>query len=172
MNTTQPIPFFLKAAAEFRRLAVLSVSILTGCSLLVAGPGQGPTPERDRTAEQQAAALSPAEDVAAEILAYFLQIVVGHIGAEKNRQAWKSTGTDFPLDFQAISRVMSQPASRKTDLMVLDFELSALVDVLSYYNPRFNLFKGQAIFSSVYPSSELIALRLLIQRKLLQDDAS
>ena len=151
-------------------MTVLGASILTGCGFLLGGPEPDRVPEPDRTAGPQAAALTPAQDYAGEILAYFLQIVVGHIGTEERRQAWKSTGADFPLDYHAISRVMNRPASRKTDLMVLDYDLSALVEVLSYYNPRFNLFKGQAIFSSVYPSSELIALRLLIQRKLLSGE--
>ncbi len=147
-------------------LAWTIIGSLASCSFSASGRRESPAPATRPLAAPTEQELTPAQDYAGEILAYFLQIVVGQIGPEEKRHAWRSTGANVALDFQSISQVMSRPASRKSDLMVFDFDLLALVEILTHYNPRFNLFKGQAIFNSVYPSSELIAIRLLIQNKL------
>ena len=149
---------------------MISLLVLASCRAITDGYKDRSAPAATPSTELPSSGLTPAQDYAGEILAYFMQIVVGHIGPEESRKAWRSTGSEAVLDFQAISQTMSTPASSKSDLMVFDFDLVALVETLSHYNPRFNLFKGQTIFSSVYPSSELVALRLLIQRKLMQGE--
>lgn len=154
-------------------LVFISLLVLASCSALIDGTKDRPRPAATpsiESIERPSSKLSPAQDYAGEILAYFMQVVVGHIGSEKSRKAWRSAGNEAALDFETISEIMGAPASSKTDLMVLDFDLVALVEILSHYNPRFNLFKGQTIFTSVYPSAELIALRLLIQRKRTQGE--
>ena len=170
MKKTPAIAFKRHFTSASRLLALIGLMSLLGCGLVVSRQPDSRAPDRQEFTGQMARRLSPAQDHAGEILAYFLQVVTGHIGSEKSRQAWQSTGGDAALDFQKISRIMSQPATSKAGLMVLDFDLLSLVEVLCHYNPRFNLFKGRYIFSSVYPSSELIAIRLLIQRKLNQGE--
>jgi len=149
-----------------RLVVVISLLGLVGCGIFAGSHKDGSAPAAHRTAESPAIELSPAQDYAGEILAYFLQVVVGHIGSEESRRTWRSTGNEAVLDFQVISKIMSKPGFSKRDLMALDFNLLGLVELLSHYNPQFNQFKGRFIFDSVYPSSELIAVRLLIQRKL------
>ena len=149
-----------------RVLAAIWLLIAMGCSVVSPDHKSVQTTDSLSATDTRTPILTPAQDHAGEILAYFLQIAVGHIGTEQNRHAWRSVGNEATLDFQAISTIMREPELSKSDLMVLDFDLVALVEVLSHYNPRFNLFKGRYVFDSVYPSSELIAIRLLIQRKL------
>jgi hypothetical protein len=170
MNTTPPIDNHLRRAIACSVLILSCLIGLAGCGNFAAAHKDRPFPAAPDSTEPAVRELSPAQDYAGEILAYFLQVVVGHIGPEERRQAWRSAGSDAALDFDTISQIMTQPAWSKSDLMVLDFNLLGLVEVLSHYNPQFNLFKGRYIFDSVYPSSELIALRLLIQRKLSQDE--
>ena len=110
--------------------------------------------------------LSPAQAYAGEVLAYLLQVVVGSAGPSQNRQAWRTTGNGSNLEFKLISKIMTDSGYRKTDLIVLDANLLGLSEVLYRYDPLFNQFKGRYVFDSVYPSSELIAIRLLILRKL------
>ena len=149
-----------------RLLVAIWLLIAVGCSFVAPGHKDKSTSASLPATDPPTRNLTPAQDHAGEILAYFLQIVVGHIGTEQSRQAWRSAGNEAALDFQTISTIMREPELSKADLMVLDFDLLALVEVLSHYNPQFNLFKGRYVFDSVYPSSELIAIRLLIQRKL------
>jgi hypothetical protein len=112
--------------------------------------------------------LSPAQDYAGEVLSYLLQVVVGHAGPEGKRQVWRTKGSGHNLVFQEISKKMTDPEYRKTDLIVMDADLLGLSDVLYQYEPLFNQFKGRYVVDSVYPSSELIAIRLLILEKLNQ----
>jgi hypothetical protein len=53
-------------------------------------------------------------------------------------------------------------------LIVIDPNILGLTEVLFHYNPRLNLFKGINGRLSVYPSAELVALRLLLLKKLRQ----
>ena len=114
--------------------------------------------------------LSPAQNYAGEVLSYLLQVVVGHAGPQGKRQAWRTKGSGHNLVFQEISKNMTDPEYRKSDLIVMDADLLGLSDVLYRYEPLFNQFKGRYVFDSVYPSSELIAIRLLILRKLNQGE--
>ena len=160
-NSTNSFGSFLS-----RLLAAIWLLIAMGCSVVVTDYKAPQTSDSLPVTDLPTPILTPAQDHAGEILAYFLQIAVGHIGTEQSRQAWRSAGNKASLDFQTISTIMREPAMSKSDLMVLDYDLVALVEVLSHYNPHFNLFKGKYVFDSVYPSSELVAIRLLIQRKL------
>ena len=54
--------------------------------------------------------------------------------------------------------------------MVLDARILGLCEVLYHYNPRLNQFKGRYLFESVYPSPELVAVRLLLVRKLVDGE--
>jgi hypothetical protein len=110
--------------------------------------------------------LTPAHDYAGEVLSYLLQVVVGRAGDPENRSAWRAAGLDMALDLQTISRNLSDPEYRKSNLFALDPDIVGLSEILYHYNPRLNQFKGRYVFDSLYPSAELIALRLLILQKL------
>jgi hypothetical protein len=115
--------------------------------------------------------LTPAQDYAGEVLAYLLQVVVGQAGAPENRPAWRSAGLGVEIDLKKISRHLSDPEYRKSNLFVLDTDVLGLSEVLYYYNPRLNQFKGRYVFDSFYPSAELLAVRLLILEKLRKGES-
>jgi hypothetical protein len=49
---------------------------------------------------------------------------------------------------------------------VLDSDLLGLSAILYHYSRNLNLFKGRYIYDSLYPSAELVALRLLLLQKI------
>jgi hypothetical protein len=108
---------------------------------------------------------APAEQYAGEILAYLMQVVVGQAGNPKLRPEWATRGREVGLDLARIQQLLSDPGQKKDDLLVLDANILGLSQVLYHYNPRLNQFKGQYLFDSVYPSAELLAIRLLLLQK-------
>jgi len=110
--------------------------------------------------------LSASQDYAGEVLAYFLRVTLGIDGPPEMRKEWRSRGKDVPIDFESITHIMEDIESHKSSMMVLDTDILGLANVLYHYNPRFNQFKGETVFDSLYPSNELIALRLLLVQRL------
>lgn len=116
------------------------------------------------------APLSAGETVAGEILAYLMEVVLGRAGPPANRTAWATRGTRLPLSFDLVEKRMHGPVNQRAELMVLDTNILGLSQVLYHYDPRLNLFKGRRGHDSLYPCSELMALRLLLLRKLEQGE--
>ena len=150
-------------------LSILLPLIATSCSI-VKNQNRAIYDDRSNVDVGETNNLTPAQNYAGEVLSYLLQVVVGHAGPEGKRQAWRTKGSGHTLVFQEISNKMSDPEYRKSDLIVMDADLLGLSDVLYQYEPLFNQFKGRYVFDSVYPSSELIAIRLLILEKLNQGE--
>jgi hypothetical protein len=109
--------------------------------------------------------LSPAHAYAGEVLAYMMQVVLGAAGAPGLRNRWRTRAVDESLDFHEISDIMTNPGKNKSRLLVQDTNILGLSAVLYHYDGVLNQFKGRYA-SSFYPSAELIALRLLMARKI------
>jgi hypothetical protein len=109
--------------------------------------------------------LSEAEQIAGEIMAYLLEVVLGLAGAPDKRDAWATRGLDLPLDFDMVSRRMFGPVPLRAELMVLDTNILGLSRVLYHYDRRLNLFKGEREHDSLYPCAELMAIRLFLLQK-------
>jgi len=108
---------------------------------------------------------TPAGKYAAEILSYMMQVVVGTAGDPTNRQAWQTTSLTTALDLEEVGHIMQDPERNITELMVYDANILGLSKVLYHYNQRMNYFKGRALQESVYPSEELLAIRLFMVQK-------
>jgi hypothetical protein len=61
---------------------------------------------------------------------------------------------------------MFGPVPLRAELMVLDTNILGLSRVLYHYDRRLNLFKGTRDHDSLYPCAELMAIRLLLLKKL------
>jgi hypothetical protein len=120
----------------------------------------------DRMEIQMPPQLTAQEYYAGEILSYLMSVVCGFEGPPKSRKEWKTAGINASLNFQYISEVMKNGKSNKKELIALDANILGLSKILYHYNPRFNLFKTNNLFESMYPSTELVALRLLLLKKL------
>ena len=140
----------------------LSLVILTGCS--VTAPPQRPS------AVSATSDLTESEQIAGEIMAYLLEVVLGQAGALEKRQAWATRGLDLPLDFDLVYRRMFGPVPLRAELMVLDTNILGLSQVLYHYDPRMNLFKGAREPGSLFPCAELMAIRLLLLQKLHRNE--
>ena len=114
--------------------------------------------------------LSDAEQIAGEIMAYLMEVVLGLAGSPDKREAWSSRGRDLPLDFDMVSRRMFGPVPLRAELMVLDTNILGLSQVLYHYDRRLNLFKGTRDHDSLYPCAELMAIRLLLLQKLRRNE--
>lgn len=114
--------------------------------------------------------LTPAQTYAGEVLSYLMQVVLGKAGDLRNRHEWAERGLDEKLEYDNIATILEDPTQNKSRLMVLDNQVMGLAKVLYYYDPRLNLFKGLPDQESVYPSPELIALRLLLLKKIHADE--
>jgi len=113
---------------------------------------------------------SSARQYAAEVLAYMMQVTVGTAGNPKMRGEWRNRGLDLPLDFDIISNLMIGPDREPRRVMVLDNNILGLSQVLYHYDRRLNLFKGQRSQNSLFPSRELISLRVMLLQKLSRDE--
>jgi len=109
--------------------------------------------------------LSPAEAYAAEVLSYMMMVVLGQAGNPRYRDDWASRGLNIDLDFSKISEIMGDSTQDKKALLVYDANILGLSEVLYHYNPKLNQFKGRASNVSLYPSSEMVALRILLLQK-------
>lgn len=70
------------------------------------------------------------------------------------------------LDFKTISAIMTDPQEDKQQLLVLDNNILGLSKVLYYYNDRLNQFKGKYNVESLFPSAELLGIRMLLLQKI------
>lgn len=114
--------------------------------------------------------LTPSEQVAGEILAYLMEVVLGKAGPVAKRNEWAVRGVDLPLDFDMVTKRMFGPVPLRAELMVLDTNILGLSEVLYHYDKRLNLFKGTREQDSLYPCTELIAIRLLLLQKLHRNE--
>ena len=109
---------------------------------------------------------SAAQQYAGEILAYMMQVVLGKAGDPKVRELWYQRAVDVKLDFELVSKIMTDPDMDMKRVLVLDNNILGLSKVLYYYNKRLNLFKGEFNQESLFPSAELLSIRMLLLQKL------
>jgi hypothetical protein len=109
---------------------------------------------------------SPEHRYAGEMLSYMMQVVLGRAGDSQLREDWRNRGLTVPMDWYRISEQMARSGVDKHALMVMDPNLLGLSHILYRYDPRLNQFKGKMPFFSPYPSTGLIALRLLLLQKM------
>ena len=112
----------------------------------------------------------PARKYAGEVLSYLMQVVVGSAGDPTIRQAWKTRALSVTLDYNQVGYIMRDPKRKVSELMVYDANILGLSKVLFYYNHRLNYFKGSALQESVYPSEELLAIRLFMVQKIAKGE--
>jgi hypothetical protein len=112
------------------------------------------------------AKLTASEQIAGEIMAYLMEVVLGQAGNPQGRSEWASRGRDLPLDFALVKNRLFGPVPLRAELMVLDTDILGLSEVLYHYDRRLNLFKGSGEHDSLYPCAELMAIRLLLVHKL------
>ena len=112
--------------------------------------------------------LTVAQAYAGEVLAYLLQVVLGRSGDPGVREKWRTRAQDEPLDFTAVSRAMD--TGEKSRFLVRDANILGLSSVLYHYDPQLNQFKGTGPFASLYPSAELVAIRLFMLSKLADNE--
>ena len=110
--------------------------------------------------------LSPAQQYAGQVLSYLMRVVLGRAGPADLRAEWSCRGLSAPLDFEWISRVMLEPDRNRSELIVFDTRILGISQVLYHYDPGLNLFKGINGRQSLFPSVELIALRLVLLQKM------
>jgi hypothetical protein len=107
-----------------------------------------------------------AQEYAGELLAYFMKVVLGKAGRPELREEWRRRALDQPLDLESIHAILNGGGHAKSELMVLDSNLQGFSEVLYHYDPQLNQFKGRFVYHSIYPSAELIALRILLLKKI------
>jgi len=140
-------------------------SLLVGTGLLIlSGCMAMPTPETRPTTVGS----SLAHQYGEEILAYLMQVVLGQAGDPDNRFKWRSRGLDQDLDLERIAGIMSDPEGNKTAIMVNDPNILGLSKVLYHYAPEMSQFSGNYA-TSLYPATELVALRLLLLKRIQAD---
>ena len=120
--------------------------------------------------EKGSALQTPAEQYAGEVLAYMMPVTLGKTGEPKLRQEWGDRGLDFPLDYGAISAMMLGPEKDPRRVMVLDNNILGLSQVLYHYDKNLNLFKGRNSQESVYPSTELVSIRIMLLQKMNREE--
>jgi hypothetical protein len=154
----------MKCSTLKRLATAVGVSLLLfgGCSLVKT--------QRPPIPALTAAHLKPNEQIAGEIMAYLIEVVLGRAGALEKRDAWSTRGLSLPLDFELVRRRMVGPVPLRAELIVLDTNILGLSRVLYHYDRRLNLFKGTRDHDSLYPCSELMAIRLLLLQKLHRNE--
>ena len=145
-------------------LTVMICLTVTHCAP-VSSLRKTPGSASDDTITAGEALLTPAQQYAGEVLSYMMRVVLGDAGAPEMRQAWKTRGMDAKLELGYITEMMNATERGKFSVMVFDPNILGLSEVLYHYDKNLNQFKGKYIFDSIYPSVELIALRLLLLQK-------
>ncbi len=134
---------------------------IIACLLTVAGCMTMPTPAtHPATADGDLA-----HQYGEEMLAYMMQVVLGQAGDPDRRAKWLSRGLDQDLDIERISGIMSDPGGNKTAIMVNDPNILGFSKVLYHYVPEMSQFSG-SYGTSLYPATELVALRLFLLKRL------
>jgi hypothetical protein len=121
---------------------------------------------QDMTRANGYAAQSYEQRYAGEILAYMMQVVLGKAGDPRVRDAWYTRAVDTQLDFDLVSKIMTDPKMDMKRILVLDNNILGLSKVLYYYNNRLNLFKGEYNQESLFPSVELLSIRMMLLQKI------
>ncbi|MBC2710319.1 MAG: hypothetical protein HGJ94_04770 [Desulfosarcina sp.] len=103
-------------------MLVISALIVVACSPL---PPRRAMP-RPTPTEQ----LIDAEQIAGEVMAYLMEVVLGRAGNPAGRSAWATRGLNLPLDFDLVSKRMFGPVPLRAELMVLDTNILGLSEVL------------------------------------------
>ncbi|MCP3956121.1 MAG: hypothetical protein GY697_28485 [Desulfobacterales bacterium] len=134
---------------------------IIACLFTVAGCMAMPTPATHPTTADGNLARQYGE----EVLAYMMQVVLGKAGDPDKRAKWISRGLDQGLDIKRISGIMSDPGGNKTTIMVNDPNILGLSKVLYHYAPEMSQFSG-SYATSLYPATELVALRLFLLERL------
>jgi len=147
---------------------IISLGLVIGCAPTSVKPEPDHLAPAEKIAEPGVP--SSAMQYAAEVLAYMMQVTVGKAGNPKLRDVWRKRGLDLPLDFNIISNLMSGPGKKPSRVMVLDNNILGLSQVLYHYDQRLNLFKGQRRQDSLFPSRELISLRVMLLQKIYRDE--
>ena len=112
------------------------------------------------------ASLTQAQAYACQIQAYLIKVVLGIEGNLSMRQKWSATGLEERLDLEAISDAMLGRKGSEFNYMLLDYNLSDLLNVLYYWDPDLNLHRGSLGILSPYPSPEFLAMRLFLLKRL------
>lgn len=140
----------------------VALFFITACSQLLTRPSlMTATPDEK---------LTPSEQIAGEIMAYLVEVVLGRAGAIEKRTEWATRGQSLALDFGMVTRRMFGPVPLRAELMVLDTNILGLSRVLYHFDKRLNLFKGMREQESLYPCAELIAIRLFLLQKLRRNE--
>ncbi|MEN8246240.1 MAG: hypothetical protein ABFS43_15225 [Thermodesulfobacteriota bacterium] len=113
---------------------------------------------------------TPASKYTVEILSYMMQVVVGVAGDPANREDWKTRSLSVDLDLSQVGYIMQDPERKVSELMVYDANILGLSKVLFHYNQRLNYFKGRRFQESLYPSEELLAIRLFMVQKIARGE--
>jgi hypothetical protein len=112
--------------------------------------------------------MDPARQHAGEIMSFMLRVVVGQDGAPGTRRDWATRGLDFPLHLDAMSREMSALGGGNIlRIMVFDPNILDLSQTLYYYDDRLGFNTGKF---NVYPSTEFLAIRLLLIKKIAKGE--
>jgi hypothetical protein len=160
----------------------LRIPKTVGCCLLCGWMGLfygcAQTPDQARidkplqptTMTSPGAMQSPAEQYAGEVLAYLMQVTLGKTGNPKLRQEWGERGLTLPLDYGAISAMMQGPEKDPRQVMVLDNNILGLSQVLYHYDKSLNLFQGENAQESVFPSKELLSIRVMLLQKMKRNE--
>jgi len=114
--------------------------------------------------------LTPAQQYAGEVLSYLLPLILGQIGNSNSKNDWATNGLDEKLDFKNISERMTSSDKSKAGLIVFDLSILGLTEVLYYYDKKLNLNKDDSSNTSIYPSPELMAIRLLLIQKIHRNE--
>ncbi len=146
-------------------LFLLAAVFTAGCT------GHFPAAGHPAVAEPAAVdGLAPSQQYAGRVLAYLMQVVLGQAGHRELRSEWALRGLNVPLDFKRISSIMLEPEQNRALVVVFDTRIFGISEVLYHYDPRLNLFKGAEGRLSLFPSVELIALRLLLLQKMARGE--
>jgi hypothetical protein len=106
------------------------------------------------------------QQYAGEILAYLMQVVLGKAGNPAMREVWYARAADARLDFDLVYETMTNSNKDRKQYLVLDNNIRGLSKVLYHYNIRLNLFKGKYHQESVFPSAELLSIRMMLLQKI------
>lgn len=154
----------------FRTLRVLALVAITA-SAVRCTPASPVVPSPMATApraESPDSRLTAEAFYAGEVLACLLPVVLGRAGNPALGAKWRTCALGEPLDFSAVQAAMDH--GEKSRFMVLDTDILGLCRVLYHYDFRMNQFKGRRVVDSLYPSAELLALRLFMLSKLARNE--
>jgi len=142
-------------------LCILASLAVSSCSFHVPRIEQGRGEDRE-----VAAALTPAQEYAGEIMSYLLRVVLGKAGRPDGRKEWAARGRESDLRLHSFYEIMSSPDRNIQEIMVLDSNILDLSRILYKYDEELSFSKGKPGLSSIYPAPEFLAIRMLLLRKI------